>query len=80
MLIETITTESQMTTYEYDSVLKASLEYFEGDELAATTWMNKYAMKNKEGKFVERTPHDMHLRMAREFARVEAKYNQLIKD
>jgi len=52
MLIETITTESQMTTYEYDSVLKASLEYFEGDELAATTWMNKYAMKNKEGKFV----------------------------
>jgi ribonucleoside-diphosphate reductase alpha chain len=77
MLIETITIENQMTTYEYDSVLKASLEYFEGDELAATTWMNKYAMKNKEGKFVERTPQDMHLRMAREFARVEAKYNLL---
>ena len=44
------------------------LEYFKGDELAASTWRNKYA---KEG---EETPDDTHWRMAEEFARVEAKY------
>lgn len=61
-------------TYTYDEVLKASLKYFNNDELAATTWINKYAVKNRAGEFLERTPNDMHQRMAREFARVEAKY------
>lgn len=60
--------------YTHKEVLKSSLEYFKGDELAATTWINKYAMKNKEGEFFESTPNDMHKRMATEFARIEKKY------
>ncbi len=66
----------QEVTFTYDEVLNASLSYFNGDELAATTWINKYAVKNKEGKFLEKTPKDMHIRMAKEFARIESKYAQ----
>ncbi|MFK5957966.1 MAG: adenosylcobalamin-dependent ribonucleoside-diphosphate reductase [Lutibacter sp.] len=60
--------------YTHKEVLKSALEYFDGDELAATTWINKYAMKNKDGEFFELTPNDMHQRMAIEFARIEKKY------
>lgn len=61
-------------TYTYEEVLSATLKYFKNDELAATTWINKYAIKDREGNFLELTPNDMHQRMAREFARMEAKY------
>jgi ribonucleoside-diphosphate reductase alpha chain len=50
------------------------LDYFSGDELAASVWKGKYALKNGEGEVVEQTPRDMHIRMARELARAEAKY------
>ena len=60
--------------YTFKEVLKSALSYFNGDELAATTWINKYAMKNKKGEFLESTPRDMHQRMATEFARIEKKY------
>ncbi len=60
--------------FTHKEVLKSALEYFNGDELAATTWINKYAMKNKKGDFFESTPNDMHRRMAVEFARIEKKY------
>lgn len=63
-------------TYTYEEVYNASLQYFNNDELAATTWMNKYARKNSNGDFLESTPADMHRRMAREFARIESKYDQ----
>ncbi|MCS6992187.1 MAG: adenosylcobalamin-dependent ribonucleoside-diphosphate reductase [Chitinophagales bacterium] len=63
--------EVAVSTYTYEEVLQACLEYFDGDELAATTWMNKYAVKDAQGRFYERTPDDMHWRMAREFARME---------
>lgn len=45
------------------------LEYFKGDELAASTWRNKYAADG------EQTPDDTHRRLAKEFARVESNYN-----
>lgn len=61
-------------TYNYEQVIEASIAYFNGDELAATTWMNKYAMKNDDGNFVEQSPDDMHKRMAKEFGRIEADY------
>jgi len=61
-------------TFSYDEVLEKCVAYFRGDELAASTWMNKYAMKEKTGNFLELTPNDMHLRMAREFARKELEY------
>ncbi|MGV6845630.1 MAG: adenosylcobalamin-dependent ribonucleoside-diphosphate reductase [Lutibacter sp.] len=62
--------------YEYKQVLESALAYFNGDELAATTWLNKYAMKTKNGEFLEQSPADMHQRMAKEFARIETKYNE----
>lgn len=61
-------------TYDYDKVLADALEYFEGDELAATTWVKKYALKDNEGRLLEQSPSDMHRRMAAEFARIEKKY------
>ena len=63
-------------TYTYKEVLENAIAYFKGDELAASTWINKYAMKNKEGQFEELTPDDMHQRMASEFARIEQKFTE----
>jgi ribonucleoside-diphosphate reductase alpha chain len=65
---------NKQKTYAYEQVLEAALSYFNGDELAGTTWMNKYAMKDNDGEFVEQTPGDMHRRMAKEFGRIEANY------
>ena len=56
-------------------VIEKTLEYFNGDELATNVWTTKYALKNKEGEFLEQTPDDMHRRMAHEFARIENKFN-----
>lgn len=58
-------------------VLAAALEYFQNDDLAATTWMNKYALRNRKGELIEKTPVDTHKRMAREFARIERSYKPL---
>lgn len=55
-------------------VLQTSLAYFGGDELATTVWMSKYALKDSDGNIYERTPDDMHRRIARELARIELKY------
>lgn len=66
---------TKQKTYTYEEVLESSKKYFKEDELAATTWMNKYAVKDNEGKFTELTPDDMHKRMAKEFARIEANYH-----
>ena len=60
--------------YTYDEVYSASLEYFEGDELAAGVFAGKYSLSDRDGVFYERTPEDMHKRMAVEFARIEKKY------
>ena len=61
-------------TYTYDEAFDASLKYFTGDELAARVWVNKYAMKDSFGNIYEKSPEDMHWRIAREIARVEQKY------
>ncbi|MDX1666943.1 MAG: ribonucleotide reductase N-terminal alpha domain-containing protein, partial [Saprospiraceae bacterium] len=60
--------------YSYEEALKASIEYFNGDELAANVWINKYALKDSYGNLYERTPDDMHRRIAGEIARIEKKY------
>jgi len=62
------------TTYNANEVFKASYEYFNKDELAARVWINKYALKDSYGNLYEKTPEDMHLRIAREIARIEKKY------
>lgn len=61
-------------TYTYDEAFKASLEYFNGDELAARVWVNKYAVKDSFGTIYEQSPKDMHWRIANEIARIESKY------
>ena len=61
-------------TYSYDEAYNATLEYFKGDELAARVWVNKYAVKDSFGNIYEKTPADMHWRIANEVARIEAKY------
>ena len=66
--------DNKQTTYTFDEAFKASVEYFGGDELAAKVWVNKYAVKDSFGKIYERTPDDMHWRIANEIARVEKKY------
>lgn len=62
------------TTYTYEEAYEASLKYFDGDELAARVWVNKYAMKDSAGKIYEKSPVDMHWRIANEIARIEEKY------
>lgn len=61
-------------TYSFDEAYQASLEYFAGDELTARVWVNKYAMKDSFGNIYEKSPEDMHWRIAREVARIERKY------
>ena len=62
------------TIYTYDEAQQASLDYFGGDELAARVWVTKYALKDSFGNLFEKTPDDMHRRIAREIARVENNY------
>lgn len=63
-------------TYTRSEALESAIAYFGGDELAATTWLNKYAMRAADGTFLERSPEEMHHRMATEFARIEKKYGK----
>ncbi len=65
---------SDYITFTSDEVLEKSKEYFNGDELAAKVWMSKYALKNSDGDVFEKTPKDMHIRIATEIARIEQKY------
>lgn len=60
--------------YTFDQAYEASLKYFNGDEIAAQKFVSKYALQNTAGEFMELTPEDLHRRLAREFARIEAKY------
>ena len=66
-------------TYSYEEAYEASLAYFKGDELAARVWVNKYAMKDSFGNIYEKSPEDMHWRIANEVARIEANYPNGLK-
>lgn len=72
MDIATHPTETK--TYTPEEAYQASLTYFNGDELAARVWVNKYALKDSFGVIYECTPDDMHRRIAREIARIETRY------
>jgi ribonucleoside-diphosphate reductase alpha chain len=74
--------------YTPEEIMKSSVEYFHGDELAANVWMNKYALRDDD-KIYELNPDMMHRRLAAEYARIEDKYQnpmgeeeiyQLLKD
>jgi ribonucleoside-diphosphate reductase alpha chain len=73
--------ENRKVAYSHDEAVEASIEYFKGDELAARVWANKYALKDSFGNLYEKTPDDMHHRLAREIHRIELKYkNPLPED
>lgn len=63
-----------LKTYSFEEAYEATLKYFDGDQLAARVWVNKYAMKDSFGNIFEKTPVDMHWRIANEIARIEKKY------
>jgi len=60
--------------YSQEEAVKASLKYFNGDDLAARVWVNKYALKDSFGNIFEVSPDDMHRRLAKEIARIENRY------
>jgi ribonucleoside-diphosphate reductase alpha chain len=66
--MENITSKQNFT---FDDAFKTSVEYFDGDELAAKTFLDANALKDVNGNFLENSPIMMHRRMAREFARIE---------
>ena len=66
--------ETKKPVYSHDDAVEASIGYFRGDELAARVWANKYALKDSFGNLYEKTPDDMHHRIAREIHRIEKKY------
>ena len=59
--------------YTYEEAVQASTEYFGGDDLAARVFVDKYALRDSEQNLLEATPEEMHHRIAKEFARIEAK-------
>ncbi len=72
--------ENMKTVYTHDEAVEASIQYFKGDELAARVWANKYALKDSFGNLFEKTPDDMHRRLAREIHRIERKYNNPLSE
>ena len=64
----------QLKTVRYEDAVAAAKEYFQGDDLAAQVWVSKYALKDSFGNIYETTPVDMHNRIAKELARIEANY------
>lgn len=65
-----------MKTYSYDQAYDESLKYFDGDSLAASTWINKYALRDSEGNLLESNPEMMHNRIIKEIMRVERMYGK----
>lgn len=65
---------TNLKTYTHEEATKATLAYFNGDELATSVWLNKYALKDSYGNLYEKSPEDMHWRIAKEIARIESRY------
>ncbi len=72
--MSSLTALAPTRTYSQAEALAASRNYFNGDDLAASVWLNKYALKDSQGNLYEHTPDDMHRRIAAELARIEARY------
>lgn len=78
--MELIEEKAPRVAYTYAQVLEKARSYFGGDELSASVWINKYALKDATGNIFERTPDDMHRRIASELARIESKYPNPISE
>lgn len=82
MLIEkqTVVKKDKLRTFQFEEAVADSLEYFNGDELAAKVWVNKYALKDSAGKIYESNPDQMHRRIAKEIHRIEKKYSNPLSE
>ncbi len=82
MIQETSTTTPNQETkiYSFNEAFEASIKYFNGDELAARVWVNKYALKDSDGNIYENTPDAMHHRLASEICRIENKYKNPLSE
>lgn len=78
--MEILDQSKKKETYTNDEAYRASLVYFNGDELAARVWVNKYALKDSHGNIFEKTPDDMHRRIAKEINRIEERYPNAISE
>lgn len=66
---------------DYNDAVAESKIYFGGDDLAATVWVSKYALKDSFGNIYEKSPEQMHRRIAAEIERIERKYpNPMSRD
>jgi ribonucleoside-diphosphate reductase alpha chain len=74
-----IITDTKRKTYSHEEALNSSVTYFDGDTLAASVWLNKYALKDVTGKIYESNPDEMHHRIAKEIARIETLYPNPLK-
>ncbi|MEK7253258.1 MAG: adenosylcobalamin-dependent ribonucleoside-diphosphate reductase, partial [Bacteroidota bacterium] len=79
-IVNEVKKEVAPKTYAHKEAVKASTAYFNGDELAANVWVNKYALKDSQGNLYERTPDDMHRRIAAELARIEKRYPNAVSE
>jgi ribonucleoside-diphosphate reductase alpha chain len=77
---ESVKQDMKKAEFSHDEAVRASIRYFRGDELAAKVWANKYALKDSFGKLYEKTPDDMHRRLAREIHRIEKKYRNPLSE
>lgn len=73
-MMSSSTLAQQQSVYTQEEAFEASVNYFNGDDLAARVWVNKYALKDSQGNIYELTPDDMHRRIAKEIARIEKRY------
>jgi ribonucleoside-diphosphate reductase alpha chain len=64
-------TGQERVTYSYTHALEAAKDYFNGEELPAKVFVDKYAMKDLNGRLYENSPNQMHWRLAKEFGRIE---------
>ena len=64
----------------YAEALEQSVEYFEGNKMAAKVYLDKYALRDPKGEVLEPSPLFMHKRLAKEFARIEAKYPEPLSE
>ncbi len=78
--METLEKKTAAAPVAHDEAVKAATQYFKGDELAATVWVSKYALKDSFGNIYERTPDEMHRRIAAELFRIERKYKNPVPE
>lgn len=65
--------ETTIQEQKYEEAYRKTLQYFPyQDELATKVFLDKYALRDNTGAIAEQTPDEMHRRLAREFARIEA--------